>query len=303
MPQVNVNGLDIEYESFGREGDPAILLIMGLASQLTLWPEALCSGLTARQFRVIRFDNRDIGKSTHLSDKGAPDLAALMARLLSGQPVEPPYTLNAMAADAMGLLDAIGVDRAHIVGASMGGMIAQLVAVHYPARTKSLVSIMSTTGRRDLPPAKPEAMAAIMTPPASLGREDRIEGAVRIWRAIGSPGYPASDAELRALAEREVDRGPYEPAGTARQMAAVIAAPPRNEILKNVRAPTLVIHGADDPLVPVAGGEDTAASIPGAELIINPGMGHDFTQALTPIYLKQIGDFVARVEAREKSGR
>jgi pimeloyl-ACP methyl ester carboxylesterase len=303
MPQVNVNGLDIEYESFGREGDPAILLIMGLASQLTLWPEALCSGLAARQFRVIRFDNRDIGKSTHLSDKGAPDLAALMARLLSGQPVEPPYTLNAMAADAMGLLDAIGVDRAHIVGASMGGMIAQLVAVHYPARTKSLVSIMSTTGRRDLPPAKPEAMAAIMTPPASLGREDRIEGAVRIWRAIGSPGYPASDAELRALAEREVDRGPYEPAGTARQMAAVIAAPPRNEILKNVRAPTLVIHGADDPLVPVAGGEDTAASIPGAELIINPGMGHDFTQALTPIYLKQIGDFVARVEAREKSGR
>ena len=303
MPQVNVNGLDIEYESFGRGGDPAILLIMGLASQLTLWPEALCSGLAARQFRVVRFDNRDIGKSTHLSDKGAPDLAALMARLLSGQPVEPPYTLNAMAADAMGLLDAIGVDRAHIVGASMGGMIAQLVAVHYPARTKSLVSIMSTTGRRDLPPAKPEAMAAIMTPPASLGREDRIEGAVRIWRAIGSPGYPASDAELRALAEREVDRGPYEPAGTARQMAAVIAAPPRNEILKNVRAPTLVIHGADDPLVPVAGGEDTAASIPGAELIINPGMGHDFTQALTPIYLKQIGDFVARVEAREKSGR
>ena len=303
MPQVNVNGLDIEYESFGREGDPAILLIMGLASQLTLWPEALCSGLAARQFRVIRFDNRDIGKSTHLSDKGAPDLAALMARLLSGQPVEPPYTLNAMAADAMGLLDAIGVDRAHIVGASMGGMIAQLVAVHYPARTKSLVSIMSTTGRRDLPPAKPEAMAAIMTPPASLGREDRIEGAVRIWRAIGSPGYPASDAELRALAEREVDRGPYEPAGTARQMAAVIAAPPRNEILKNVRAPTLVIHGADDPLVPVAGGEDTAASIPGAELIINPGMGHDFTQALTPIYLKQIGDFVSKVEARAKSGR
>ena len=178
MPQVNVNGLDIEYESFGRGGDPAILLIMGLASQLTLWPEALCSGLAARQFRVIRFDNRDIGKSTHLSDKGAPDLAALMARLLSGQPVEPPYTLNAMAADAMGLLDAIGVDRAHIVGASMGGMIAQLVAVHYPARTKSLVSIMSTTGRRDLPPAKPEAMAAIMTPPASLGREDRIEGEI-----------------------------------------------------------------------------------------------------------------------------
>jgi pimeloyl-ACP methyl ester carboxylesterase len=303
MPQVNVNGLDLEYESFGRDGDSAILLIMGLAAQLTLWPEALCSGLAARQFRVIRFDNRDIGKSTHLSDRGAPDLSALMAKLLSGQPVEPPYTLNDMAADAMGLLDAIGVARAHIVGASMGGMIAQLVAVHYPERTKSLVSIMSTTGRRDLPQAKPEAMAAIMAPPASLGREDRIEGAIRIWRAIGSPGYPASDAELRGLAEREVDRGPYEPAGTARQMAAVVAAPPRNEILKNVRAPTLVIHGADDPLVPMAGGEDTAASIPGAELIVNPGMGHDFTQALVPIYLKQIGDFVARIEAREKSGR
>jgi len=298
MPQVNVNGLDIEYESFGRDGDPAILLIMGLAAQLTLWPEALCRGLAAKEFRVIRFDNRDIGKSTHLTDKGAPDPAELMARLMSGQPLEPPYTLNDMAADAIGLLDAVGVDKAHIVGASMGGMIAQLVAVLYPARTKSLISIMSTTGRRDLAPAKPEAMAAIMAPPASLGREDRIEAAIRIWRAIGSPGYSPSEAELRALAEHEVDRAPYEPAGTARQMAAVIAAPPRNEILKNVKAPTLVIHGADDPLVPVDGGKDTAASVPGAALIINPGMGHDLTEALAPIYLKQIGDFVAKVEGR-----
>jgi len=303
MPQARANGVDIEYESFGRVGDPTILLIMGLAAQLTLWPEALCRGLAAKEFRVIRFDNRDIGKSTHLSDKGAPDPAELMAKLMSGQPVAPPYTLNDMAADAMGLLDAIGVKEAHIVGASMGGMIAQLVAVLYPARTKSLISIMSTTGRRDLPQAKPEAMAAIMAPPASLGREDRIEAAIRIWRAIGSPGYRASDAELRALAEREVDRGPYEPAGTARQMAAVIATPPRNEMLKAVRAPTLVIHGADDPLVPVEGGTDTAASIPGAELIINPGMGHDMTEALTPIYLKQIGDFVAKVEAAAKRGR
>jgi pimeloyl-ACP methyl ester carboxylesterase len=202
-----------------------------------------------------------------------------------------------MAADAVGLLDAIGVASAHIVGASMGGMIAQLVATNHPAHVKSLVSIMSTTARPDLPPATPEAMAALMKPPASFGREDRIEGAINFWRATGSPDYPATDAEIRANAALQVDRTPYDPAGIARQLAAVIAAPPRNEILKAVRAPTLVVHGADDPLVPAAHGEDTAASIPGAELVIIPGVGHDFTRNNVPIYLKLVGDFVAKVEA------
>ena len=229
-------------------------------------------------------------------DKGAPNIGMLMAQAASGQPVEAAYTLNDMADDAAALLAGLGIDRAHIVGASMGGMIAQLVAANHASKTKSLVSIMSTTGRRDLPPAKPEAMAALMTPPASDSREDRIAASMRTWRAIGSPGFAATDAELRADAEMNVDRVPYEPTGIARQMAAIIASPPRNDILKNVRAPSLVIHGVDDPLVPVHGGRDTHASIPGCEIIEVPGMGHDFTAKLAPVLEKHIGDFVARVE-------
>jgi pimeloyl-ACP methyl ester carboxylesterase len=296
MPQIRANGIDVEYESFGRESDPTVLLIMGFSAQLTLWPVALCEGLAARGFRVIRYDNRDVGKSTHLVDKGAPNIGMLMAQAASGQPVDTAYTLNDMADDAAGLLGALSIDRAHIVGASMGGMIAQLVAANHAGKTKSLVSIMSTTGRRDLPPAKPEAMAALMTPPASDSREDRIVASMRTWRAIGSPGFAASDAELRADAETNVDRVPYEPTGIARQMAAIIAAPPRNDILKTVRAPSLVIHGVDDPLVPIHGGRDTHASIPGAEIIEVPGMGHDFTVKLAPVLEKHIGEFVVRVE-------
>jgi pimeloyl-ACP methyl ester carboxylesterase len=299
MPQIKANGIDIEYESFGRENDPVILLIMGLGGQLTMWPEAFCRGLAAKGFRVIRFDNRDIGKSTHLTDKDTPNVAELMAKLLSGEEVKAPYLLDDMAADAAALLDALGIAKAHIVGASMGGMIAQLVAVNHPGKTKSLISIMSTTGRRDLPPATPEAMAALVTPPASMEREDRIAAGMRTWKAIGSPGYPASDAELRATVARDIDRVPYEPTGFARQMAAIVASPPRNLMLQTVRVPALVIHGGDDPLVPVDGGKDTAASIPGAELIIVPGMAHDFTDALVPVYLQHVGDFVVRVETRK----
>jgi pimeloyl-ACP methyl ester carboxylesterase len=301
MPQINANGLNFEYESFGRESDPAILLIMGFSAQLTMWPVALCEALAAKGFRVIRFDNRDVGKSTHLLDKGTPNVGELMAALMSGQEAKAPYHLTDMADDAVGVLKALGIKQAHIVGASMGGMIAQLVAANHPGVTRSVTSIMSTTGRRDLPQAKPEAMAALMTPPTSTSREDRITRTINTFRTIGSPGYPATDAEMRAFAERETDRVPYEPTGIARQMAAIIAAPPRNDMLKNVRAPALVIHGADDPLVPVEGGKDTAASIPGAELEIVPGMGHDFTDALLPVYLRLIGDFVSKVEARAKA--
>jgi pimeloyl-ACP methyl ester carboxylesterase len=298
MPQVRANAVDIEYESFGEPSDPVILLIMGLGGQLTLWPETFCRSLAARGFRVIRFDNRDAGKSTHFVAAGAPNIGALMADAASGKPVQTPYALDDMAKDAIGLLDALGVARAHIVGASMGGMIAQLVAAHHPARAKSLISIMSSTGRRDLPPGRPEAMAALMTPLPSDSREDRIAASMKTWRIIGSPGFPATDAELRADAERDIDRIPYEPTGMARQMAAILVAPPRNGVLKSVSAPTLVIHGADDPLVPVEAGRDTAASIPGAELVVVPGMGHDITVALTPVLERHVGDFVAQVERR-----
>ncbi len=301
MPQVKCNGIHIEIESIGRDDDPAVLLIMGYSGQLTMWPNSFCNGLAAKGFRVVRFDNRDVGKSTHLMDKGQPVIPELMAELMSGKQPQAPYSLNDMAADAVGFLDAIGIDRAHIVGASMGGMIAQLVAANHPAKAKSLVSIMSTTGRPGLPQAKPEAMAVLMTPPASTSREDRIRSYIDGFRVIGSPEYPATEAELRACAERDTDRVPYEPAGLARQLAAIIAAPPRNEVLKKVRAPTLVIHGADDPLIPVAAGKDTAESIGGAELVVIPGMAHDFTEAAVPVYLKHIGDFVSKVEARVRS--
>jgi pimeloyl-ACP methyl ester carboxylesterase len=299
MPQIKANGIDIEYESFGRPTDPALLLIMGFAAQMTMWPVKLCEGLAAKGFHVIRFDNRDIGKSTHLAHLGQPNAQEAIMKLMTGQKADAPYLLDDMAADAAGLLDALKIDRAHIVGASMGGMIAQIVAARYPQKTKSLVSIMSTTGRRDLPQAKPEAMAVLITPPASDSEEDRIAAGMKAWRVIGSPGYVIDDDALRALVTHEVKRVPYDPAGVARQMVAIVASEPRNELLKSVTAPTLVIHGADDPLVPVEGGKDTAASIPGARLEIVPGMAHDFNDLLVPVYLKLIGDFVSGVEAKK----
>jgi pimeloyl-ACP methyl ester carboxylesterase len=299
MAQIKANGITIEYETFGRPTDPALLLIMGFSAQLTMWPADLCKGLAAKGFYVIRFDNRDIGKSTHLAQFGQPNIGEAMAAVLSGGAVNAPYQLDDMAADAVGLLDALNIKTAHIVGASMGGMIAQLVAAKYPQRTRSLVSIMSTTGRRDLPQAKPEAMAALTTPPASDSVADRIAAGLKTWRVIGSPGYPATDAELTAIVTDAVTRVPYDPAGVGRQMLAIVAAPPRNEILKSVRAPALVIHGADDPLIPVEGGKDTAASIAGARLEIVPGMAHDFTAALVPVYLRLVGDFVSEVERKK----
>ena len=299
MAKVKANGIEIEYESFGRDSDPTILLIMGFGAQMTMWPAALCEQLAAKGFRVIRFDNRDIGLSTHLRDLPAPNAPGLMAKRMSGQPVEVPYHLDDMAADAAGLLKALGIARAHIVGASMGGMIAQLVAINHPDVTKSLISIMSTTGRPDLPPARPEAMAALMTPPASDSRADRIAAGLNVVKVLGSPGYPGTESELLEGVTAAVDRAPYDAAGVARQLAAIVAAPARNDGLKGVHCPAMVLHGADDPIIPVEAGKDTAASIPGAQLVIVPGMAHDFTNALIPLYLKQIGDFAAAVEAKK----
>jgi pimeloyl-ACP methyl ester carboxylesterase len=296
MAQIRANGIDIEYESFGKESDPAILLIMGFAASMTVWPDRLCAGLAAKGFRVIRFDNRDIGKSQHLAALGMPNIGEVIGLAVQGKPIAAPYLLDDMAADAVELLRALGIDNAHIVGASMGGMIAQIVAAKYHGRTRSLVSIMSTTGRRDLPRGKPEAFAAITRPPQSTSREDRIEAGILAWRVIGSPGYPRSDEELRAQVTRQVDRAPYDPAGIARQFVAVTASPPRNDILGDVRCPALVIHGGDDPLVPVEAGQDTAASIPGCELVVIPGMGHDFPDALVPMLLETVGTFAQKAE-------
>ena len=301
MPQIRANGIDIEYESFGRQSDPVILLIMGLGAQMTMWPVAFCEGLAAGGFRVIRFDNRDIGKSTHLTQLSTPNVQDAMMKMMTGEPVAAPYLLDDMAADAAGLLKALDIPCAHIVGASMGGMIAQIVAAKHADQTISLTSIMSTTGNRSLPPGKPEALLAISQPPASNSREDLIAAGVHTWRVIGSPGYPATDEELREIVIGAIDRVPHEPTGFARQLVAIVASPPRNEILKSVRCPALVIHGADDPLVPVEGGRDTAASIPGCKLVIVPGMAHDFTNALVPIYLEHVGGFVEDVERSRKA--
>lgn len=296
MPQAKANGITIEYESFGRESDPAILLIMGFAAQMILWPTKMCEDLAAGGFRVIRFDNRDIGKSTHLSQLGAANPMEAMMKRMSGQPVTAPYALDDMAQDAASLLDALGIKRAHIVGASMGGMIAQLVAAKHPGHTLSLTSIMSTTGRADLPPGKPEAMAALSTPPASGSREDRIAAGMRVATALASPGFPTSEADMRRDVEAAVDRVPFDPDGVARQLLAIVAAPARNDLLKTVKAPTQVIHGADDPILTIEGGKDTADSIPGAKLHVIPGMAHDFAAGLVPIYVKLIGDFAQSVE-------
>src|SRR6204780_1059454 len=217
MPHVRANGIDIEYESFGGESDPLILLIMGFGAQLIFWPEALCEGLAAKRFRVVRFDNRDIGKSTHLAGQPAPDPRALFAEVMAGRHPHVPYSLDDMANDTVGLMDALGADRAHIVGASMGGMIAQLVALNHPSRTKSLVSIMSTTGRRDLPSGNPETLSVLFPPPNSTSRDDQIAAETRLWTILASPGYPWADGELRALTEEQVDRIGYDPTGGARQ--------------------------------------------------------------------------------------
>lgn len=301
MPQVRANGIRIEYESFGHDGDPLILLIMGFAAQLIFWPEGLCQALADKRFRVVRFDNRDVGKSTHLATLPAPDTRALLAEVMAGRRPAVPYTLDDMADDAVGLMDALGVERAHIVGASMGGMIAQLVAINHPARAKSLISIMSTTGRRDLPAGNRETLSVLFAPPRSLSRDDLIEASVLVQRALSSPGYPVSEAEMRRVAQRRTDRALFDAAGLARQSAALIAAQPRNALLREVRCPALIMHGAADPVIPAAAGRDTAESITGAELIIVPGMGHDFAAPLVPVYLKHIGDFVSKVEA-ETSG-
>jgi pimeloyl-ACP methyl ester carboxylesterase len=203
-----------------------------------------------------------------------------------------------MADDAVGLMDALGVERAHIVGASMGGMIAQLVAINHAERAKSLISIMSTTGRRDLPSGNPEALSVLFRPPNSESRDDLIEASILVQKTLASPGFPTSEAEMRLRAERRTDRAPFDLAGLARQSAALIVAQPRNALLRNVRCPTLVLHGADDPLISAAAAKDTAESVPGAELVIVPGMSHDFPAGLVSVYLKHVGDFVAKVEAR-----
>lgn len=273
MAHVKANGIQIEYDTFGDRLSPALLLIAGNGAQLLVWETGFCEALAKTGLFVIRFDNRDAGLSTKFDAAGIPDMMAIIKAAMEGKPVESPYTLDDMADDAVGLLDALDIAKAHICGASMGGMIAQVIACRHPARVLSLTSIMSTTGNPALPQGKPEAIAAVVAP-APAGRESYIEHNLNVWRKIWSPGFPFEEERARIFMERCYDRS-YYPQGMARQNTAIIAAGDRRAKLSAIRVPALVIHGGDDPLIPVDGGKDTAAVIPGANLLIIDGMGHD----------------------------
>lgn len=277
--QTTANGITITYEDKGPRDAPTILLVMGLGGQLTLWPDEFVDALNGHGFRTIRYDNRDVGLSTRFDAAGVPNVKWMVVKSMLGLPVRSAYTLADMAADGVALLDHLAIERAHIVGASMGGMISQHIAARYPDRTLSLTSIMSSTGNRRLPRARKEAMQVLANRPMSGDPEDMIAYSVRAARVIGSPAYPAAEERLQRRVRADFERGWY-PQGVARQMAAIVADGDRRPLLKTITAPTLVVHGEDDPLVPLAAGRDTAANIAGARLLTIPGMGHDLPLAL-----------------------
>ena len=291
LPRCHANGIEIEYDSFGSPGDPVMLLVMGLSMQLTGWEPGLCTLLAERGFHVIRFDNRDIGLSTHLDMAPVPDLAAV----LGGDDSAVTYLLADLADDAAGLLDALGIETAHVVGVSMGGMIVQELLLRHPDKVLSACSIMSTTGASDVGQPSPAAATALLSPPAT-NREEAITKGVATWRVLQSPAYPQSDEFLYEQEAEFYDRS-YNPAGSARQLAAILASPDRTPGLKSVTTPTLVIHGEADPLINVSGGEATAAAIPDAVLRTYPGMGHDLPPQLWETFVAEITANTARTAA------
>lgn len=287
--KVRANGLSIEVEDTGPVGDaPPVLLVMGLAMQLTAWPDALVQALVQAGHRVIRFDNRDIGLSDRLDHLGVPNLLWESMKHRFGLPVRAPYSVTDMASDAFGVLDALGVGSAHVVGASMGGMIAQRMALAAPQRVRSLTSVMSSSGARHLPGPHPKVLQVLLRRPQDHSEPAVLAHYLRLFEAIGSPGFPSDPAELRRRILESMRRGGYRPAGSARQLAAVAADTSRAMELRGIRTPTLVLHGSDDAMLPLACGEDTAKRIPGAQLVTIRGMGHDLppgvvTRLLEPL--------------------
>ncbi|MCO8269777.1 alpha/beta fold hydrolase [Actinoplanes sp. TRM 88003] len=288
MPDLRANGIDLRYETTGDPARPPLLLIMGLGAQLIDWPERFVVALAQQGFHVITFDNRDAGLSTAFDDLPAPDLAAIFG----GDPATVPYLLSDMAADAAGLIKELGLEPVHVVGVSMGGMIAQQLTIDHPDLVASLCSIMSMTGDRTVGHATPEAAAALMRPPATT-RDEIIAGSIASSRVIGSPGYPAPEAEIRRRATAKYERS-FRPAGGQRQYAAIVASPDRTAALRQVKTPTLVIHGEDDPLINVSGGRATAAAVPEARLVTIPGMGHDMPEPLWAGIIEAIVDNTRR---------
>jgi pimeloyl-ACP methyl ester carboxylesterase len=273
---VKTNGLIVEFDSFGSDGGELILLISGLGVQMVRWSVPFCDALASQGYRVIRFDNRDVGLSSHLDDAPVPELSVLAQALSRGERSTVPYSLWDMASDAVGLLDALEVEGAHVVGRSMGGMIAQVMASDHSDRVLSLTSIMSSTGNPDLPGPSSEAMATLTRrgPKPTEDEAGYLAQSIASARVIASPGFPFDESAQRAQALAEVKRA-YNPAGFARQMAAMITGGDRRARLNTITAPTLVIHGAEDVLIPLAGGQDTAANIKDAKLVVIDGMGHD----------------------------
>ncbi|MDQ8728606.1 alpha/beta hydrolase [Bradyrhizobium sp. LHD-71] len=290
-PQLaKANGIEICYDTFGLPDAEPLLLIMGLSAQMVLWDDEFCQQLASRGFRVIRFDNRDIGHSTKMSGGGGKRITVTEFLKLRFFGILPwaPYTLRDMADDTVGLMDALGIRTAHVVGASMGGAIAQEVAIHHPERVSSLTSIMSTTGNLRLPQPKREAMALLMSPPPRT-KDQYIATFARNWKILRAGRFPLDEAKDRERAERCYARG-LNPAGVARQFRAILASGARNKALASVRAPSLVIHGAADPLVRPEAGVDTARSIPGAKLLMIEGMGHAMPIPLWPQIIDAIAD-------------
>lgn len=289
MPTVTTpnTGIEIFYEDHGDPAHDTILLVMGLGAQLTLWPDELVEALVGEGFRVIRYDNRDIGLSQKMEGARAPGLAMQVLRKKIGFPAKVPYTLTDMAHDGIGVLDALGIESAHVVGASMGGMIAQLMAVHHGHRLRSMTSIMSSTGNGKLPQAEKHAMEALIAPITSMEEESLVAHGLNIAKNIGSPGFPFDPEQQRERVLKNVRRSVY-PAGPPRQLAAIIDDGCRRSRLAQVRVPTLVLHGEDDPLVKLEAGEDTARHISGARLVTIPGWGHDIPLPLVPRVAQEI---------------
>jgi pimeloyl-ACP methyl ester carboxylesterase len=289
---IKANGIRLAYEEFGSPSAPAILLIMGLGTQMISWPLSLCNGLAASGFRVIRFDNRDIGLSEKMENAHIPRAPRMLLRTTLGVPLKVSYTLDDMAEDSIGLMDALGLDQAHLVGASMGGMIGQIVTARHANRVLSFTSIMSSSGDPKLPGADRKVVRTMVK--RSLGIEKpNLENSMAFQRMIGSPGFPESDEELKSKILDSVDRS-LHPEGYSRHLAAIMASGSRVKLLKTVTVPTLVIHGREDLLVPLECGIDTARHIPDARLEVIDGMGHNLPQALMPRLLELIAEHVGQ---------
>jgi len=291
--KVGPAGIDIAYQRLGSPDAPLVLLIMGIAAQSINWPDAICHGLVDRGLQVIRFDNRDSGLSTHLTDAPPPNLPAALAGDLSSV----SYTLSDMAADAVGLLDVLGLEKAHVVGASMGGAIAQTMAIEHPNRVRSLTSMMSTTGNMSVGQPSSDVLREVFSGPPAVTRDEVIQRFLRAFRAVGSPGYPTDESDVAARAGRAYDRC-YDPIGVARQAIASVASGDRTELLRHLEVPTLVIHGLADRMCDVSGGQATAEAITGAELVLIEGMGHDLPPGLRSQLAERIAEFVWRAESR-----